>query len=493
MNFNELQIHPALLKLVLQQGFTDATEIQEKCIPLIQQGKDVVGQSGTGSGKTLAFGLGLLEKIQPKAGIQALIITPTRELCVQVATVLEEFARPLNLHVVQVYGGVSLEPQARALHHSEIVVGTPGRLLDHINRRNVNFTTTKVLVLDEADKMFEMGFQEDIDDIIRYLPKERQTLLFSATISEPIYNLMQRHLKNPIQVKGQIHVDKSLLHQGYYNISGKDKFSLLVHFLKQQTKGLAIVFCGTREEVNIVTYNLGKNGIDAMAIHGGLTQNRRLNAIEALHKQNVSVLVATDVAARGLDIKNVTNVYNYDVPKTSEEYIHRIGRTARAGAEGFAVTLLADRDHENFRRVLHDRSLKIEELAAPAFERVVFSRHSEERSRYEDSQSGGYGRSGGGGRGFGHSGPRSGGSRFGGSSYGGGRPQNRSRALDRTSGRSSESGSYGGSSGGSYGGERSGGSYGGGHGHSGGGYRGGSSSGGSSRGPRRSSTFGNRR
>ena len=304
---------------------------------------------------------------------------------------------------------------------------------------------------------------------------------------------MQRHLKNPIQVKGQIHVDKSLLHQGYYNISGKDKFSLLVHFLKQQTKGLAIVFCGTREEVNIVTYNLGKNGIDAMAIHGGLTQNRRLNAIEALHKQNVSVLVATDVAARGLDIKNVTNVYNYDVPKTSEEYIHRIGRTARAGAEGFAVTLLADRDHENFRRVLHDRSLKIEELAAPAFERVVFSRHSEERSRYEDSQSGGYGRSGGGGRGFGHSGPRSGGSRFGGSSYGGGRPQNRSRALDRTSGRSSESGSYGGSSGGSYGGERSGGSYGGGHGHSGGGYRGGSSSGGSSRGPRRSSTFGNRR
>ncbi len=492
MNFNELQIHPALLKLVAQQGFTTATEIQEKCIPLIQQGKDVVGQSGTGSGKTLAFGLPMLEKIQPKAGIQALIITPTRELCVQVATVLQDFAKPLNLHVVQVYGGVSLEPQARALHHSEIVVGTPGRLLDHINRRNVNFTTTKILVLDEADKMFEMGFQEDIDDIIRCLPKERQTLLFSATISEPIYNLMQRHLRNPMQIKGQIHVDKSLLHQGYYNIPGKDKFSLLVHFLKQQTKGLAIVFCGTREEVNIVTYNLTKNGIDAMAIHGGLTQNRRLNAIEALHKQNVSVLVATDVAARGLDIKNVTNVYNYDVPKTSEEYIHRIGRTARAGAEGYAVTLLTDRDHENFRRVLHDRTLKIEELPMPMFERVMFNRHSEERSRFEESQSGGYGRSGGGGhgrsggggRGYGSSGPRTGGSRFGGS-----RPQNRSRALDRTSGRTSESSSYGERSSGSYGGERSGGgSYGGG---SSGSYGGGHS--GSSRGPRRSSTFGQRR
>ncbi len=424
MKFSELKLNPVLVKALEQQQLIEPTQIQEKCIPLIHEGKDVVGQSGTGSGKTLAFGLPLLEKIQPRAGIQALIITPTRELCVQVATVLQDFAKPMHLNVVQVYGGVSLEPQAQGLRRSEIVVGTPGRILDHLNRRNMDFTPLKYLVLDEADKMFEMGFQEDVEEIMRYLPKTRQTLLFSATISEPVYQVMQRHLRQPVTIKTNIYVDKSLLHQGYYNVPIRDKFSLLAHLIKHKTTGLSIVFCATRDEVSIVAYNLKKNGIDAMAIHGGLTQNRRLNALEALKNQNISVLVATDVAARGLDIKNVTHVYNYDVPKTSEEYIHRIGRTARAGAEGDAVTLLADRDHDNFRRVLHDRTLKIEELEIPSFEKVMFVRRSDEQEERSH------------GRGFGHSGPRNGG--HGGGGFRSSAPRSgggyRSRSLDRTSG-----------------------------------------------------------
>ncbi len=394
MKFEQLNLHPALLKTLLANQLTDPTAIQEKCIPPIQQGKDVVGQSGTGSGKTLAFGLPILEKVKPGQGVQVLMLTPTRELGVQVADVIQTYARSLSLKVACVYGGVSLEPQVAAMRRAEIVVSTPGRLLDHINRRNVDFTKIQFLVLDEADKMFEMGFLEDVEEILRYIPKERQTALFSATISEGVHHLIKKHLKNPQMLKAEIYVDKSLLHQKYYQVPMRDKFSLLVHLLKKSTSGLAIIFCATRVEVDIVTWNLKKNNIEAMPIHGGLTQNRRLNAIDALKNNNVGVLVATDVAARGLDIKNVSHVYNYDVPKTSEDYIHRIGRTARAGEEGDAVTLLSERDHDNFRNVLRDRSIKIEDMPLPPFERVAFVRQRENSDYGGDRGRGGFGRGG---------------------------------------------------------------------------------------------------
>jgi ATP-dependent RNA helicase DeaD len=394
MKFEQLNLHPALLKMLLANQLTDPTAIQEKCLPPIQQGKDVVGQSGTGSGKTLAFGLPLLEKIKNGQGVQALVLTPTRELGVQVADVIQTYGRALSLRVACIYGGVSLEPQVAAMRRAEIVVSTPGRLLDHINRRNVDFTKIHFLVLDEADKMFEMGFLEDVEEILRYLPQERQTALFSATISEGVHHLIKKHLKNPLMLKAEIYVDKSLLHQKYYEVPMRDKFSLLVHLLKNATPGLAIIFCATRVEVDIVTWNLKKNNIEAMPIHGGLTQNRRLNAIDALKNNNVGVLVATDVAARGLDIKNVSHVYNYDVPKTSEDYIHRIGRTARAGEQGDAITLLSERDHENFRNVLRDRSIKIESSSIPQFERVSFQRQREHHDRFGGERRG-FGRNGG--------------------------------------------------------------------------------------------------
>lgn len=375
MQFEQLNIHKRLLDNLLHYGFTELTDIQEKCIPEIIQGKDVVGQAETGSGKTLAFCLPLLEKIYPKKGLQCLILTPTRELCLQITDVFAKFGKNLGIQTTSVYGGVSIKPQIKQIPYSEIVVGTPGRILDHLGRKTISFSDCHFLVLDEIDKMFEMGFIDDVVKIIRHVPKERQTLMFSATISEGIDSIMRKHLHNPVIIKTNSYVDKSKLCQIYYDIyQPNNKFSILVHLLKNNTPGLAIVFCGTRNESDIVARNLRKQGIHASAIHGGMSQHKRTQSLDALKNKNTNVLVATDVAARGLDIKNVSHIYNYDVPKTSIEYVHRIGRTARAGANGSAVTLLTERDHDNFRRVQSDSELIIERAQIPDFKKVPFLR-----------------------------------------------------------------------------------------------------------------------
>ncbi|MBI4167939.1 MAG: DEAD/DEAH box helicase, partial [Candidatus Aenigmarchaeota archaeon] len=349
-------------------------------IPEIQAGKDVVGQSSTGSGKTAAFGLPILEKIEHGKGAQALILTPTRELCVQVTDALRSFGKFVNVHVASVFGGVSIEPQVTAIRTAEIVVGTPGRILDHMERRTINFQNVRFLVIDEADRMFDMGFIEDVEKIIRQTPKNRQTMLFSATMPPEVRHIVERHLISPVTIKGIVYVDTSLLRHVYYDVKPHDKFSLLVHLLKQNEEGIALVFCATRREVDAVASNLKEQGINALPIHGGMEQNKRLRAVDALKSEKITVLVATDVAARGLDIRNVSHVYNYDVPKSSSDYIHRVGRTARAGGEGDAVTLLSERDHGSFTMVLRDRSLKISKAEKPGFERVQFKR-TENRDR----------------------------------------------------------------------------------------------------------------
>ncbi|HIJ98161.1 TPA: DEAD/DEAH box helicase [archaeon] len=377
--FEDLNLSHNVLRAVKELGFSELTPIQQKCIPFIQQGKDVVGQSSTGSGKTAAFGLPILEKVQTGVRTQVLVLTPTRELCVQVAAMLRSFAKHLHVRVADVFGGVSINPQIEAVRKAEIVVGTPGRILDHMERRTISFENTKFLVLDEADRMFDMGFIEDVERIISHVPKKRQTLLFSATINHDVHKIVQKHLQLPVNVKVQIHVDKSKLQQAYYNVNHFEKFSLLVHLLKNKTSGLALVFCATRRAVDQVTKNLQAHGIKAMAIHGGLTQQRRLVALDALKHEHIQILVATDVAARGLDIKNVSHVYNYDVPKSAEEYVHRIGRTARAGELGDAVTLVAEKDYENFGRVLHDSNIEIKRETPVIFEQVPFSRGYEPR------------------------------------------------------------------------------------------------------------------
>jgi len=380
VKFDELNIKSEIVYKTRESGFKQLTSIQEKCMREIIEGRDVVGQAETGSGKTLAFTLPILDKIRLNGNLQAVVLTPTRELCVQVTGVFQEFGKLLGIKTASIYGGVGIEPQIRSLHSAHVVVGTPGRILDHIRRKTIDFSNIRFLVLDETDKMLDMGFIKDVGRIISYLPKERQTLMFSATISQGIQRIARKYLKNPLLVMTKPLVDGSKLKQVYYDIyQQNDKFSLLVYLLKEHTFGLSIVFCGTRKETDVVARNLRKQGVKALAIHGGMSQDKRLRSLEALKKQTVDVLVATDVAARGLDIKNVTCVYNYDVPKTPQEYIHRVGRTARAGKNGVAITLLTRRDHDNFRRVQSDDKLMIEEADFPRFKKVPLFRNSSDR------------------------------------------------------------------------------------------------------------------
>lgn len=374
MNKKQIQLHPELEKAIMDLGFSEFTEIQEKAIPLIQQGHDIIGQSYTGSGKTAAFGFPSLEKVTRGRGLQLLIMVPTRELCNQVAKELQKFSKYKPLKILEIYGGVSISPQIEALRHADVVVSTPGRLLDHLGRGTVNLSKVKVLVLDEADKMFEMGFIDDVKRIISQTPKERQTLLFSATMSEDVHNIVQHYMRGPMRVKMQSYVDESKLIQHYYSVDSRDKFSLLVHILKHETKGLTLIFCATRHMVDALSTNLYKQGFKVQPLHGGLSQSKRSQIMEMFHKQKLDVLVASDVAARGLDIKDVALVVNYDIPKTSKDYVHRIGRTARAGSKGQVVSILAQQDHDNFRRVLEDRSILVEEMPLPQFERVFFVR-----------------------------------------------------------------------------------------------------------------------
>ncbi len=368
--FKELGITEEILKTIEEHRFEEPTEIQEKTIPLVIEGKDVIGGSATGSGKTLAFGTGIIQNTEKGHGIQALILNPTRELAVQVAEALKDFSKHKKLKVVVVYGGVSINPQIDQLKTADIVVGTPGRILDHLHRQTMDLRNVKTLVLDEADIMLDMGFIDDIKMIIRACPKQRQTLLFSATIPPDIDRLIKHNMNNPIKVSAEVYVDPSKLTQMYYDVSDNQKFSLLVHLLKHEESKLVMVFCNSRDNVDFVANNLKANGIKAMAIHGGFSQDKRSRTMGRFVDQNVRVLVCTDVAARGLDIPEVSHVYNYDIPNDSKQYIHRIGRTARAGHEGKAVNILAHRDHDNFSFVLRDNAVEIPKEPTPNVERA---------------------------------------------------------------------------------------------------------------------------
>lgn len=368
--FEKLGLSKEVLYVLKEAGFKAPSEIQEKTIPLALAGKDIIGGSATGSGKTLAFASAIIENLVPNQNIQALILTPTRELADQVASSIRYFSKNKRLNVIAVYGGVNIGPQIRQLGRADVVIGTPGRILDHINRRTMNLTNVKILVLDEVDRMFDMGFSRDVENILHYCPKERQTMMFSATISADIDYLAKKHTTNAIQISAEAQVDPKKLKQIYYDIPAERKFSLFVHLLKK-TPGMAMVFCNTRRNVDFVYKNLNRMGINAIAIHGGLTQNNRTRILGDFQKQNVKVLICTDVAGRGLDIKGVTYVYNYNMPKLSNDYIHRIGRTARAGNEGKVINLLSNEDYMLFRKIMEDDSFEIEEEELPQFEYVI--------------------------------------------------------------------------------------------------------------------------
>lgn len=385
--FEKLGLCEHVLRVISDKKFEKPSEIQEKAIPLVMQGKDLIAGSATGSGKTLAFGAGIIKNVEKNKGIQALVLTPTRELCEQVAEALEEFSYHKKLEVASVYGGVSIENQIKKLVYADIVVATPGRLLDHMNRKSINLSNVSFLVLDEADRMWDMGFKDDVEKIVITCPKNRQTLLFSATISFELADFSSKHMKSPVEVAVESYVDESKLKQVYYDVRDDEKFSLLIHLLKNEKSNLVMIFCNTRINADFVSKNLKLNGINSQVIHGGLSQNKRSNTLDRFDSSKVQVLVCTDVAARGLDIPCVSHVYNYDIPSDAKDYVHRIGRTARAGAEGIAINVLASRDYDNFSNVQRrNPKLKIERLNTPRFEKIFVKM---ERRENRDSRFGG--------------------------------------------------------------------------------------------------------
>ena len=344
MKFNEFNLSAELLAEIEKAGFVEASPIQEQTIPLALEGKDVIGQAQTGTGKTAAFGLPTLEKIRTEeATIQALVIAPTRELAVQSQEELFRFGRSKGVKVRSVYGGSSIEKQIKALKSgAHIVVGTPGRLLDLIKRKALKLQDIETLILDEADEMLNMGFLEDIEAIISRVPENRQTLLFSATMPDAIKRIGVQFMKDPEHVKiAAKELTTELVDQYYIRVKEQEKFDTMTRLMDVEQPELAIVFGRTKRRVDELTRGLKIRGFRAEGIHGDLDQNKRLRVLRDFKNGNLDVLVATDVAARGLDISGVTHVYNYDIPQDPESYVHRIGRTGRAGKSGQSITFVA--------------------------------------------------------------------------------------------------------------------------------------------------------
>lgn len=355
MKFSELGLSPELLKSIEAMGFEEATPIQEQTIPLGLQGLDVIGQAQTGTGKTAAFGLPMLEKIdRNNRAIQGLIIAPTRELAIQTQEELYRLGRDKRVTAQVVYGGADIGRQIRGLKNNpHIVVGTPGRLLDLIRRKALKLHDIETLVLDEADEMLNMGFLEDIEAIISETPSEsRQTLLFSATMPPAIKRIGVQFMKDPehVQIKAS-EMTANLIDQYFVKCKDFEKFDNMTRLFDVQNPELTIIFGRTKRRVDELAKGLELRGYRAEGIHGDLTQKKRMSVLNDFKNGNLDILVATDVAARGLDISGVTHVYNYDIPQDPESYVHRIGRTGRAGKEGMSVTFVTPNEMDYLRTI----------------------------------------------------------------------------------------------------------------------------------------------
>ena len=362
--FNGLGLSPALLDTLASLGYEEPTPIQREAIPPLLAGRDLLGQAGTGTGKTAAFALPLLQRLHDGRSVddetrrpRALILVPTRELAMQVAEAVHRYGHSaFGTCVVPVYGGQAMQQQLRALRRGvDVVVATPGRALDHIRRRSMDLSDARYVVLDEADEMLDMGFAEDLEAILDALPEERQTALLSATIAPRVASIAERHLKDPVRVK--IHREKAAagevprVRQTAYVVAREHKLAALGRVLDIEDPASAIVFCRTRGEVDQLSESLSAHGYRAAALHGGLTQEQRDRVMRRFREGTVELLIATDVAARGLDIENVSHVVNYDVPMSPDAYVHRIGRTGRAGRAGAAITFAEPRERRYLRNI----------------------------------------------------------------------------------------------------------------------------------------------
>ncbi|MBP2655759.1 MAG: cshA 2 [Firmicutes bacterium] len=366
--FKTLGICDKIIKALNEMGFEEPTPIQLQVIPLLLDGKDLIGQAQTGTGKTAAFGIPLIEKAQQSSETtQGIVLTPTRELAIQVAEEINRIGQFTDVHALPIYGGQDIQRQLKALKKGpKIIVATPGRLMDHMKRRTISLQNIKLLVLDEADEMLNMGFVEDIEEILSATPAERQTLFFSATMPKQIQSLAQRYLRTPaiIQIKAK-EMTIPLVEQHYIELHDREKFDTLCRLLDIQSPESVIIFARTKRRVDELSEALKKRGYSAEGIHGDLTQAKRDAVLRQFKESVVDILVATDVAARGLDISGVTHVYNFDIPQDTESYVHRIGRTGRAGQPGLALTFVIPRELGNLRSIEHTTRRKISRMLVP--------------------------------------------------------------------------------------------------------------------------------
>jgi ATP-dependent RNA helicase DeaD len=357
--FAGLALRPELLQALTSLGYEEPTPIQREAIPPLIEGHDLLGQAATGTGKTAAFALPVLQRLAGGArGTEpaALVLVPTRELAEQVSQAVHRYGRDLGVRVLPVYGGQPIGRQLQALQRGvDVVVGTPGRVLDHINRETLQLGGVRTVVLDEADEMLDMGFAEDIDAILAETPDDRQTVLFSATMPPRIEAIARRHLREPVRIQMGRQASAPdavpLVRQSAYVVARAHKPAALARVLDVETPSAAIVFCRTREEVDQVTEILNGRGYRAEALHGGMSQDQRDRVMGRLRGGSTELLVATDVAARGLDVEQLTHVVNYNVPAAPESYVHRIGRVGRAGREGAAITLAEPREHRMLKAI----------------------------------------------------------------------------------------------------------------------------------------------
>ncbi len=362
-------------KSLTEMGFEEFTEIQTQTIPLINNGLDVIGHSQTGTGKTAAFALPILDHLDfEDPSVQALILCPTRELAVQVQREIDKIGKYIKkLRTVSIYGGEAISKQIAVLKRKpQIVIATPGRTIDHINRKLLRFDKLKYLVLDEADEMLNMGFIEDIETIINSTNPLRQTVMFSATMPKPIVLLSKKYMKNPTIVS-VVTGEKSNkdITQYYYNVMDKNKVEAVARLLHVYNPKLTLIFCNTKRKVDDVTRELTKKGYNVDKIHGDLQQTARLHVLDKFHKGVLEILIATDVAARGLDIKNVEAVINYDVPEKSDYYVHRIGRTGRIGNKGYSFTLVSKKEMPRLEQILKFTKSSVKKRNVPTPEKVV--------------------------------------------------------------------------------------------------------------------------
>lgn len=368
MNFNDFNISEEIKKAIGDMGFTKPTPIQTKAIPEALKGIDLIAQAQTGSGKTIAFAVPILEKIFiPDKSPQAIILCPTRELCMQVAEEIAKVGSKIKkLKVLAVYGGQPIGKQTRVLKKGvHIVVGTPGRVIDHMNRGNLDLIGVESVVLDEADEMLEMGFREDIELILASTPRQRQTLLFSATIPSEVRKIAEVYQKSPKFIKISSKKSAPKITQHAFMCDIRDKFDSLTRLIDFYDVKLALIFCNTKKSVNFVSKHLKKEEFSVDSIHGDMTQKSRDKVMNKFKNGNINILVATDVAARGLDINDVGSVINYDVPQNNDDYIHRIGRTARAGKTGFALTLVSKDEIPRFNKIKKSNKIVLKDIPTP--------------------------------------------------------------------------------------------------------------------------------